>query len=144
MSDGVEQHDEPNDFIQSVKANATVTGVVAVEFFTCPHCENKQTTCHPFRETIKCGRCGTSMPSRSPRMPQPNEVSADDLLMAIYAAKRMIPTCGEETRVWIDRQEGHIRVACMAAANFQVHQVLDAILGAVRNGTGGHGGRNGG
>lgn len=129
---------DPHRFMQVAQQQAKMGGACVLEFFTCDRCQQQQTSTHAFCESLPCARCGNRMASKVPRLPQPGEMTVDGLVFAITQLRQAFPLPNDETRKWIERQEGAVKCVASAYAMMAVHRVLDTIQEIGRATSGGH------
>lgn len=126
------------EFMQNAHQMSDVNGACVLESWTCPHCHQQQRTAHFFRETLKCGACGKTCASRVPRLPQPGEVTKDQLIEAIRLVRSIYPEMTAETREWIGKHEGAVRAIATALACDEARRALGRVEDIARQMSGGH------
>lgn len=142
---GYEDHDEfqrqARDailFMQHAHQMSDMNGACVLESWTCPHCQQQQRSAHSFRETLKCGRCKKTTMSRVPRLPQPGEMTKDQLLEAIRLVRSIYPEVTDETREWISKHEGAVRAIATTLACDEARRALAKVEEVARQMSGGH------
>ena len=138
-SGGMQDGDAAIDFMLKAWSSSQQYGVVALEAMVCPSCQNTFAAHHFFQERIPCPHCNHSVPSLSPRMPVPGEVTGDMLDMALHVVRSSYPEVAEDLKKWMSEQGEGVRLMAQAWASIGAREAIDKVRSVARDIAGSHG-----
>lgn len=126
-------------FIAEAQKAAKLTGACVLEVFSCPHCgTGEQMAAHHFCESVVCGNCKKTVPSKVPPASRPGEVTKENLMQAIRLVRGTLPDIRPETIEFCERQEGHVRCVGTTIGVMHTRKMLDKVEEVARALSGGH------